>query len=151
VILGGGFGVNRDEVHFILLQGSDRIMPEINPELAEYGARVLGKRCGAEIRTKTIVRAIQPGKVHLPEETIEAETIILAAGIVPNPVVAGLPVDKDKRGHIVITGQPDLGMPDYAGTKGRPEDFQPLTAENVTDVVALLAYWRTETVNGKRN
>jgi hypothetical protein len=42
-------------------------------------------------------------------------------------------------------------MPDYAGTKGRPEDFQPLTAENVTDVVALLAYWRTETVNGKRN
>jgi len=104
VILGGGFGVNRDEVHFILLQGSDRIMPEINPELAEYGERVLGKRCGAEVRTKTIVRAIQPCKVHLPEETIEAETIILAAGIVPNPVVAGLPVDKDKRGHIVVDG-----------------------------------------------
>jgi NADH dehydrogenase len=35
-------------------------------------------------------------------ETIVAETIILAAGIVPNPVVAGLPVDKDKRGHIVV-------------------------------------------------
>jgi hypothetical protein len=53
--------------------------------------------------------------------------------------------------RFVITGRPDLGMPDYAGSKGRPEDFQPLTAENVTDVVALLAYWRTETVNGKRN
>ena len=29
-------------------------------------------------------------------ETIQAETIILAAGIVPNPVVAGLPMAKDK-------------------------------------------------------
>jgi NADH dehydrogenase len=91
-------------VRFVLLQGSDRIMPEINPNLAEYGARVLGKRSGADIRTNTLVRAIEPGKVHLPEETIEADTIILAAGIVPNPVVAGLPVEKDRRGHIVVDG-----------------------------------------------
>jgi NADH dehydrogenase len=96
--------VNRDEVRFVLLQGGDRIMPEINPKLADYGARVLSGRSGADIRTKTIVRAIEPGKVHLPEEIIEAETIILAAGIVPNPVVAGLPVDKDKRGHIMVDG-----------------------------------------------
>jgi NADH dehydrogenase len=96
--------LSRDEVRFLLLQGTDRIMPEINPKLAAYGARVLGKRCGTAIRTNAIVRAIEPGKVHLPEETIEADTIILAAGIVPNPVVAGLPVEKDKRGHIVVDG-----------------------------------------------
>jgi len=96
--------VNRDQVRFILLQGADRIMPEISPKLADYGARVLNQRRGADIRTKTIVRAIEAGKVHLPEETIAAETIILAAGIVPNPVVAALPVDKDKRGHIVVDG-----------------------------------------------
>jgi NADH dehydrogenase len=96
--------VKRDEVRFVLLQGGERIMPEINPKLADYGARVLSERGGADIRTKTIVRAIEPGKVHLPEETIEAETIILAAGIIPNPVVAGLPVEKDKRGHIMVDG-----------------------------------------------
>jgi NADH dehydrogenase len=96
--------VNRDQVRFILLQATDRIMPEINAELADYGARVLGNRRGAEIRIKTTVRAIEPGKVHLAEETIEAETIILAAGIVPNPVVAGLSVEKDKRGHIIVDG-----------------------------------------------
>lgn len=96
--------VNREGVRFVLLQGADRIMPEINPTLADYGARVLGQRRGAAIRTNTQVRAIEPGKVHLPEETIEAETIILAAGIVPNPVVAGLPVEKDRRGHIVVDG-----------------------------------------------
>jgi NADH dehydrogenase len=103
--------VNRDEVRFVLLQGGDRIMPEIDPKLADYGARVLRSRRGADIRTNAHVRSIEPGKVHLapPQsgaggegETINAETIILAAGIVPNPVVAGLPVEKDKRGHIVV-------------------------------------------------
>jgi NADH dehydrogenase len=96
--------VKRDEVRFVLLQGADRIMPEIDPKLAEYGARALGGRPGADVRTKALVRAIEPGKVHLSEETIEADTIVLAAGIVPSPVVAGLPVNKDKRGHIVVDG-----------------------------------------------
>jgi NADH dehydrogenase len=40
--------------------------------------------------------------VHLPTETIESSTIILAAGIVPSPVVAALSVEKDRRGHIVV-------------------------------------------------
>jgi NADH dehydrogenase len=96
--------VSRDEVRLLLLQGGNRIMPEIDTKLADYGARVLGGRRGAEIRTHAAVRAIEPGKVHLPDETIEAETIVLAARIVPNPVVAGLPVEKDKRGHIVVDG-----------------------------------------------
>jgi NADH dehydrogenase len=94
--------VNRDEVRFILLQAGDRIMPEIDAKLGAYGARVLGGRRGADIRTNTRVRAIEPGKVHLPEETIDADTIVLAAGIVPGPVVAALPVEKDKHGHIVV-------------------------------------------------
>src|SRR5262245_35448356 len=87
--------IKRDEVRFVLLQGGDRLMPEINPTLADYGGRVLGKRLGADLRTHARVQAIEPGKLHLPDETIEAATIILAAGIVPNPVVAGLPVEKD--------------------------------------------------------
>jgi NADH dehydrogenase len=96
--------VKRDEVRFVLLQGGDRLMPEINPTLADYGGRVLGKRVGADLRTHAPVRAIEPCKVHLPDETIEAATIVLAAGIVPNPVVADLSVEKDHRGHIVVDG-----------------------------------------------
>jgi NADH dehydrogenase len=96
--------VDRDEVRFILLQGGERLMPEIDPKLAAYGTEVLARRRGADIRTGKHARAIEPGKVHLPDETIEAETIVLAAGIVPNPVVARLPVEKDRRGHIVVDG-----------------------------------------------
>ena len=96
--------VGRDEVRCILLQGGDRIMPEMDAKLAAYGVRVLGGRRGADIRTHAAVRAIEPGAVQLHGETIHAETIVLAAGIVPNPVVASLSVEKDKRGHIVVDG-----------------------------------------------
>ena len=96
--------VNRNDVRFILLQSSDHIMPEIDPKLAAYGTEVLRKRRGAEIRTGSKVLAIEPGKVHLPNETIEAETVVLVAGILPNPVVSELPVDRDGRGRIVVDG-----------------------------------------------
>jgi NADH dehydrogenase len=96
--------VNRDEARFILLQAGERLMPEIDPILADYGTEVLRKRRGSDIRIGAKVQAIEPGKVHLSGETIEAETIVLAAGIVPNPVVVELPVEKDKRGHIMVDG-----------------------------------------------
>src|SRR5579883_527187 len=92
--------VDRGEVRFILLQGGDRIMPEIDPRLAGYGARVLAGRRGVDLRTRTPVRAIEPGRVHLAGETISADTVVLAAGTAPDPVVAGLPVGKNKRGQI---------------------------------------------------
>jgi NADH dehydrogenase len=96
--------ISRDEVRFVLFQGGDRLMPEIDPTLAAYGTRVLRKRRGADIRTGAKVKSIEPGKVHLSEGTIESETIVLAAGIVPNPIVSGLPVEKDRHGRIVVEG-----------------------------------------------
>jgi mono/diheme cytochrome c family protein len=44
--------------------------------------------------------------------------------------------------RIIITGRPDLGMPNYSGRDGRPDDFQPLTSTQIDDLVALLASWR---------
>ena len=44
--------------------------------------------------------------------------------------------------RIIITGRPDLGMPNYAEHDGRPDDFQPLTSAEIDDLVALLAAWR---------
>src|SRR5262249_57582886 len=53
--------VSRNEVRCILLQGGARIMPEMDPRLADYGARLLRGRTGADIRTHATVRAIEPG------------------------------------------------------------------------------------------
>jgi cytochrome c oxidase cbb3-type subunit III len=48
--------------------------------------------------------------------------------------------------RLIITGRPDLGMPDYAGADGRPAEFKPLTAAEVDQLSALLAGWRSAAV-----
>jgi len=46
--------------------------------------------------------------------------------------------------RLVITGRPELGMPDYSSPEGRPRGFKPLNSQEVTDLVALLASWRND-------
>jgi NADH dehydrogenase len=105
--------VDPAEVRCTLIQSDPRIMPEIDERLSNYAAQVVGRRPTVQIRVNTKVRAIEPGTILLPDETIEAGTIVLAAGIMPSPVIAGLPVEKDRRGHIVVDG--NMRCP------GRPE------------------------------
>lgn len=64
-----------------------------------------------------------------------------AAGAIREPALLGLLSDQVLR-RLVITGRPDLGMPDYAEGKGREKGFRPLSDREVTDLVALLESWR---------
>ncbi len=63
------------------------------------------------------------------------------AGAINDPAFLGLISDQALR-RIIITGRPDLGMPTYAESEGRPSDYQPLTSDEINDLVALLASWR---------
>ena len=62
-------------------------------------------------------------------------------GAINEPAFLALISDRALR-RIVITGRPDLGMPAYDGTDGRPADFRPLSSAQIDDLVALLASWR---------
>jgi NADH dehydrogenase len=50
--------------------------------------------------------------VHLGNESIAANTIILAAGVASNPMLAGLPVAKNRRGYMVV--EPTMRCPGHA-------------------------------------
>ena len=93
--------IRREEMRFRLFEAGPRILPEIDAPLGDVALRVLQKR-GADIRVSTPVREIEPGRIHLGNETIEAGTIVLAAGIVPSTVASGLAVMRDQRGRIVV-------------------------------------------------
>ena len=54
-------------------------MPEIDPALADVWSQRTRRPAGVEMRTNALVRAIEPCKVHLANETIAADTIVLAA------------------------------------------------------------------------
>jgi mono/diheme cytochrome c family protein len=60
-----------------------------------------------------------------------------------DPVFLALTSNQALRRY-AITGRPDLGMPGYAEARPGSADFVPLTDQEVTDLVALLASWRRE-------
>ena len=93
--------LHRDEVRFHLFEAGPRILPEIDPSLALTADQMLRRR-GADIRVATPVRSIEATRVHLAEETIEADTIVLAAGIVPNAAAVRIPVVHDERHRIAV-------------------------------------------------
>ena len=93
--------IARDEVRFHLFEAGPRILPEMDPKLADAATRVLRRR-GAALRASTPVRSLEPGRVHLADETIEAGTVVLAAGIVPNAAAVRIPVAHDERGRLAV-------------------------------------------------
>jgi mono/diheme cytochrome c family protein len=64
-----------------------------------------------------------------------------SVGSINEPDFLALISDQALR-RLVITGRPDLGMPNYADPLGRAAGYQPLESQEVTDLVALLASWR---------
>jgi NADH dehydrogenase len=93
--------IRREEICFHLFEAGPRILPEIDARLAAVASDVLHRR-GAEVRVATPVRSIEPGRVHLATETIDASTIVLVAGIVPSAVASAIPVMHDQRGRIAV-------------------------------------------------
>ena len=137
--------LQRAEVRFHLLEAGPRILPEIDPQLADTAVAVLRRR-GADIRAGTPVRGIEPDCVHLANDSIDAGTIILAAGIVPNAAAVAIPVAHDPRGRIVVdatmrsTSHPAVwALGDCAAIPGPDERPYPALAQFATREAHALA------------
>ncbi len=87
---------------FHLLEAGPRVLPEMDEVLADYARDKLKSR-GVNVRTNAPVKEIAPGLVTLEDGTvIEADTIVLAAGVATNPMLADLPVQKDRKGRVAV-------------------------------------------------
>jgi NADH dehydrogenase len=93
--------IHREELRFHLFEATARILPEVDQKLASVATRVLTRR-GADIRASTPVRRIEPEHVHIDDEIIDASTIVLAAGIVPNVAIKRIGVAHDAKGRIAV-------------------------------------------------
>ena len=115
-----------------LVEAMDKILPEMEAPLRAYADNLLKQR-GVRIRTKTKVKAIEPGRVVLDGETIPSATVVVVTGVKPGPLVEQLDLPKDKKGRILTdgtllaTGRTDVwaigdcaSIPDPKSKDGRP-------------------------------
>lgn len=147
--------LRRDEVRFYLFEAGTRILPEVHPKLADIALDVLRRR-NADIRTGTRVREIEAGRIHLVNEAIDVGTVVLTAGIVPNPTAVDIPVAHDERGRIEVDAtlrsrsHPEVwALGDCAAITGPDGHPYPALAQYATREARQLARNVVATVHGR--
>jgi NADH dehydrogenase len=88
-----------DGTRWVLVEAQDRIMPEVDPKLADWTARELRAR-GIEVRAGTLLQRIDGDSATLSTgETLPTRTVCWTAGVKPPAVVRqlGLPLQANGR------------------------------------------------------
>jgi NADH dehydrogenase len=104
--------LNAGDIRVILVHAGELIFPELPRSLAEFAQRLLSKR-GVEVRLRTRLGGATAEAALLEDgERIATRTLVSTVSSVPNPLVASLPVKKE-RGRIVVDSH--LAVPDSPG------------------------------------
>jgi mono/diheme cytochrome c family protein len=122
---------------------SDKLPAMKLPDYAVASGDKAAPEAGAERGAKVFARACADCHGTDGEGSGDGEK----PGGINDPLLLTLISNQALR-RIVITGRPDLGMPDFADDSGRSSDFQPLSSDEISDLVALLASWRKRKPDG---
>ena len=80
----------------------DRVLPEIDPRLADYAVRQLRGR-GIDIRLGTTLEEVTATSARISTgETVGTRTVVWTAGVVPHPSARNLGLAVDEHGRIVV-------------------------------------------------
>jgi NADH:ubiquinone reductase (H+-translocating) len=89
-------------MRWILIEATDRVLPEIDLRLAEYAARELRGR-GIDIRLGTRLESVDPDAVTLSTgERIPSRTVVWTTGVVPHPSLTQLNVPLNDHARVVV-------------------------------------------------
>ena len=92
-------GLSPEDMRWVLVEATGRILPEVSEDLGHYTVRELEKR-NIEVKLNTRVESLVDGHVVLSTgEEFDAETIVWTAGVRPHPLLEAtdLPLDEKKR------------------------------------------------------
>jgi NADH dehydrogenase len=96
-------GLHREDLRWILVEPSGRIMPEVSPDLSEYTANVLHAR-GVEVRLNTTIASCVGGRIRFTgrhaDGVVEANTLVWTAGLRPNPMLDSTDLPRDGNGRL---------------------------------------------------
>ena len=89
-------------MRWVLVEASDRVLPEIDIELADYALRELRGR-GIDIRLETTLEEAGADFARLSSgETLPTRTVVWTAGVAPQPILRELNLPLDERGRVPV-------------------------------------------------
>ncbi|HEX7244634.1 MAG TPA: NAD(P)/FAD-dependent oxidoreductase [Solirubrobacterales bacterium] len=89
-------------MRWVLVEATDRVLPEIDAELAEYALRELRGR-GIDIRLGTTLEEVRADAARLATgETLPTRTVVWTAGVAPHPSLRQLSLPLEERGRVPV-------------------------------------------------
>jgi NADH:ubiquinone reductase (H+-translocating) len=89
-------------MRWVLVEATDRVLPEIDAGLAEYALRQLRGR-GIDIRLETTLEEVTADRARLSSgETLPARTVVWTAGVAPHPSLRQLNLPLDEHGRVPV-------------------------------------------------
>ncbi len=123
-------GLGVDELRWVLVEASDRILPEVGLPMGRYTVEILTGR-GIEVRLGTRLLSATDGRITLSDGSeFAADTLVWTAGVTANPLLRSTDLPLDHQGRVqvdaslAVTAVPDawaLGdcaaVPDLTATE----------------------------------
>jgi NADH dehydrogenase len=89
-------------MRWVLVEASDRVLPEIDRELAEYALRELRGR-GIDIRLQTTLEEVTANTARISSgEVLPTRTVVWTAGVKAQPILSELNLPLDERGRVPV-------------------------------------------------
>ena len=89
-------------MRWVLVEATDRVLPEIDRELADYALKELRGR-GIDIRLETTLEEVTADSARLSSgEVLPTRTVVWTAGVKAQPILAELNVPLDDRGRVPV-------------------------------------------------
>ncbi|HJQ69057.1 MAG TPA: NAD(P)/FAD-dependent oxidoreductase [Blastocatellia bacterium] len=100
--------IDTTKARVILFEGLPRVLSMFPEELSEKAKRQL-EELGVEVRTNSLVTAVEPGRIKVGDDWIETSVTLWATGVAASPLGKLLGAEVDKAGRVLIA--PDLSLP----------------------------------------
>lgn len=126
-------GLREDELRFVLVEATGRILPEVGEDMGEYTVKQLRSR-GIDVRLNTRLESCVDGNVVLSDGgSMPTDTVVWTAGVKANPVLVDTDLPLDDRGRLRcaadLRAQDDDGFVDGVWGAGDCAAVPDLTGE----------------------
>ncbi len=92
--------LDQGEMRWVLVEATQRILPEVDPDMGAYTVDQLTHR-NMDIRLGTRLESCVDGVVKLSDgDSFEADTIVWTAGVKPSPLLDETDLPRDEKGRI---------------------------------------------------
>jgi NADH dehydrogenase len=97
--------IDEREMRWMMVEATDRILPEVGPEMGRHTAEALRRR-GIEVKMETLLKSAEKRHIVLSDgEEFEAGTLVWTAGVKPHPVVRDSDLPLDDKGRVKATAE----------------------------------------------